>query len=74
MNTQIKISKKNKEYYANKMFNKTYNRLSDVEIKSLNVQYAIEHCILTEEDKKILMIEEEYDRSGVPSFIVRQYR
>jgi hypothetical protein len=59
---EIKMSKKNKEHYAVKMYNKTYNRLTDTEKENVLNQYAHEHCLLTRADEQLLMLQEEYGK------------
>ena len=68
------MSKKNKDCYAHMMYNKTYDKLTVEEQENLHNQYAAENCIFTREDERKIMIEEEYGKSSLPSWMSTLYR
>jgi hypothetical protein len=68
------VSKKNKEDYANKMFNKSYDNLSESEKQNVLHQYNIEHCVVTKEDQmRIMTMEEYYERRSISNRSPRIY-
>jgi len=67
------MTAKNKEKYANKIFNKSYKYLTKEEQEIVHHQYATEHCEMTREDERLIMIHEEYGRSPVPREIGKYF-
>ena len=70
----MKMSKKDKEYYANVIFNSNYDNLTIEQQDNVVAQYNLEHCIITEEDERRMLIEEEYGKSRFPKRITESFR